>query len=197
MRLNLLLMCAIPAMTLAACERPERADPAAAPYPAGPIDQSEAEPVAEPTAECVNESEGYALEYPASWHVYTGDLLGPCSLFHPEPFEVPAYSEVPMEIAIMIDIEPVPYGTFVGDMVGRTTFSRAQTSIDGRQASRIEGETTGEGLHPPGIGSYEYFVDLGGATLIAVTYDAGGMPFERKRRVLDAMMSTLEFVRQD
>lgn len=137
MRLNLLLLCAIPAMTLAACERPEGAEPAAAPEPAGPIDQSEAEPVAEPTSECVNDSGGYALEHPASWHVYTGDLLGPCSLFHPAPFEVPAYSEVPMEI------------------------------------------------------------DLGGSTLIAVTYDAGDMRFERKRRVLDAMMSTLEFVRQD
>lgn len=75
---------------------------------------------------------------------------------------------------------------------GRREISRERTTIDGRDAVRMESETTGDGLHPPGIRSYEYFVDLGGSTVIAVTYDAGNLPFEHKRRVLDAMMSTFD-----
>jgi hypothetical protein len=58
---------------------------------------------------------------------------------------------------------------------------------------RIEGESTGEGLHDRGIRSYQYVVDLGDTSMIAVTYDVGEPAFERKRQVLDAMMATLDF----
>lgn len=149
--------------------------------------------VAPPTAECVNRVEGYAVRYPADWHVNSGEVLGPCALFHPDPFEVPRNSEVPMEIAIAIDFEPVPFARVHGDTIGRRDETQESTSVDGRAGVRVSSVSTGEGLHPPGIRSYHYFIDLGDTTMIATTYDAGTPSFEEKRAVLDAMMASFDF----
>jgi hypothetical protein len=143
--------------------------------------------------ECVDRVEGFAVRYPEGWHVYEGEIMGPCSLFDPSPVEVPPSSEFPLEIAIQIGFEPVAFETVTGEVMGRSTIRRERTTVDGREGARIEGVTTGEGLHEPGIRTYEYFVDLGDTTLVAATYDAGTLPFERKRRILDAMIATLDF----
>lgn len=191
------VICALLALALAACGRPETGE---APAGAAPVDTTAGaatEAAVEVTTECVNPAEGYAVRYPASWHVNTGEILGPCALFDPEPIEVPRDSEVPIEIAVMIDMEPVPFTSVAGDVLGRREISRERTTVDGREAVRIEAETTGEGLHPPGIRFYQYLADLGDTTMIAVTYDAGTLPFERRRRVLDAMMSNFDFQRAD
>lgn len=79
--------------------------------------------------------------------------------------------------------------------MGRRDLSRESATVDGRPAMRIESETTGEGLYDAGIRSYQYFVDLGDATMVASTYDVGTLSFDRKRRILDAMMETLAFQR--
>lgn len=137
--------------------------------------------------------DGYSIGYPEGWHVNTPEIVAPCSLFDSEPLEVPMDSEIPIEIAITIGIESVPYDTMTGDVMGRRDLSRERTRIDGREAMRVRAETTGEGLYDAGIGSYHYSVDLGEETLIATTFDAGPLPFDRKRAVLDAMMSSLRF----
>lgn len=152
-----------------------------------------ADPAMEQTSECVNPTKGYAVLYPADWQVNTSDVVGPCTLFDPEPIEVPRGSEIPIDIAVMIDVEPVPIATLSGDVRGRRNLSRERTTVDGREAVRIEGESTGEGLYDRGQRSYQYFVDLGDSTMVAATYDAGSVPFERKRRILDAMMEMFDF----
>jgi hypothetical protein len=143
--------------------------------------------------ECVDRVEGFAVQYPAGWNAYHGDIVGPCALFDPEPIEVPPASEFPLEIAIQIGFEPVAFATVSGEVMGRRTIQRDRITVDGREGARIEGVTTGEGLHERGIRTYEYFVDLGDSTLVAATYDVGTLPFERKRRILDAMMATFDF----
>jgi hypothetical protein len=176
-----------------ACGGPAPSDRADDGAPIDTAVHSTADPVAEPMAECIDRTEGYAVRYPADWHVNTGDMLGPCALFDPAPIEVPVASELPLEIAIAIGFEPVPFETLAGEVLGRRILSREPTTVDGREAMRIEGESTGEGLHDRGIRSYQYVVDLGDTSMIAVTYDVGEPAFERKRQVLDAMMATLDF----
>ncbi len=189
------LLSALLALTLGAtaCERPDPPE-----RPAGGTSSESAagvaaDPAMEQTTECTNRVEGYAVQYPATWHVNTGEILGPCSLFDPDPITVPRDSEIPLEIAIAIGFEPVPFATLTGGVLGRRDLSRERTTVDGREALRIEGESTGEGLHDRGIRSYQYFVDLGDTTMTAATYSVGAMPFERKRRILDAMMATFDF----
>jgi hypothetical protein len=181
------------ALGAASCERPGSADPPDGTAPAEPAALAAADPAMERTTECVDRAEGYAVRYPAGWHAYTGEILGPCSLFDPEPIDVPPASEFPLDIAIMIGFEPVPFATLAGDVPGRRELSREEATVDGRRAVRIEGETTGEGLHDRGIRSYEYLVDLGDTTMVASTYGVGSLPLERKRRILDAMMATFDF----
>lgn len=143
--------------------------------------------------QCGNPAGGYIVRYPTAWHVHDGEVVAPCSLFHPEPFEVPPFSEVPMEIAISISVQSVPFDSVLTGDRGRRDLSREPTRVGGRQAVRIESETTGEGLYDAGIRYYHYLVEVGDGTLIATTYDAGSLAFERKRAVLDAMMGSLRF----
>src|SRR5690606_34707589 len=69
------------------------------------------DPAMELTTACVNRAEGYAVEYPTDWNVYTGALGGPCTLFDPDPIVIPEGSELPIEIAIILGFEPVPLST--------------------------------------------------------------------------------------
>lgn len=151
------------------------------------------DPVMPRSKECVNADVGYAIRYPDDWHENTGEIVRPCSLFDPEPIDVPRNSELPIEIAVMIAFEPVSFTTLTGDELGRRVLSRERTTVAGRQAMKIQVESTGEGLYDRGIRSYQYFVDLGDTTMIATTYDAGRIPFERKRTILDAMLKTIRF----
>lgn len=149
------------------------------------------------TRECVNRGEGYSIRYPAMWHVNAGSTMDPCSLFDPEPIRLPGNSQIPPSIAVMIDIEPVAFTAVTGEVLGRHETVRESARIDGRSAVRMDSTSTGQGLYGRGMRSYSYFIDLGGATMIASTHDVGGIPFERKRRILDAMMETVRFRQSD
>ena len=181
------------ALGIAACERPDPAEQPMEGTSSEPAGDMTVDPAMARTAECADSARGYTVAYPATWHVNTGEILGPCSLFDPDPVEVPRDSEIPIEFAIAIGFQPVPFATLTDDALGRSILSRQPTKVDGRDAMRIESESTGEGLHDAGIRSYQYVVDLGDTTLIATTYGAGSLPLERKRRILDAMMTTLDF----
>lgn len=143
--------------------------------------------------ECVDRREGFAVAYPATWYVNDGTVLEPCRVFHPEPFQIPVASELPIELAVSIDFEGVPIETILADSVGRRERWREETHVDGREAVRIEAETTGMGLLDAGITFCQYVVDLGDTTMLATTYDAGPVDFASKRRILDAMMASFDF----
>jgi hypothetical protein len=180
------------AFVLAACEREQpREVPAAAPADDG--NYTATDPAVEQMSECINRMEGYAVEYPATWHVNTDEVLGPCMLFDPEPVDVPLASELPLEIAIQLGFVPIPFAALTGQVLGRRDLVRERTTVDGREALRIESETTGEGLHDRGIRMYQYFVDLGDTTMVAATYAVGALPFERNRLILDTMMARFDF----
>ncbi len=173
------------AFAVSGCERPEPAER----LPEAP----DADPAMTATEQCINRVEGYAVEYPAGWHTNPGEVMDVCSLFDPEPITVPPGTQIPIDIAVSIRFEPVSYETVAGEVLGRRELSREETTVDGREAVRIESEATGEALYPAGLRAYQYFVDLGDTTMVAGTYDAGTFPYERKRRILDAMMATFDF----
>jgi hypothetical protein len=175
------------------CADRDGEDPAPAPASAPTVAPLAGDTVMQERAECVNREEGYAVAYPAGWQVNSDGIFGPCSIFHPGPIEIPGDSEVPVDLAIMIGFEGVPIATLTGDVLGRREVARERTRVDGREALRIDSETTGEGLYDTGIRIYQYFVDLGDSTMVASTFDAGEPPFERKRRILDAMMRSFDF----
>ncbi|MBA2239598.1 MAG: hypothetical protein H0W24_13015, partial [Lysobacter sp.] len=87
----------------------------------------------------------------------------------------------------------VAFAAVTGEMLGRHETVREHTRVAGRPAVRMDAESTGEGLYDRGMQSYSYFIDLDGRTMIATTHDVGDLPFERKKRILDATMETLEF----
>lgn len=180
---------------LAGCDGSRTADGDADIAPAAPAEapRTDADTTLAAMRACENADAGYTVRYPAAWHAHDGEVVAPCSLFHPEPFEVPAFSEVPMEIAISISQQPVPFDSVLTGDRGRRDLSREPTRVGGRQAMRIHSETTGEGLYDAGIRYYHYLVDVGDGTLTATTYDVGSPTFERKRAVLDAMMETLRW----
>jgi hypothetical protein len=143
--------------------------------------------------ECVNPPDGYAVAYPAGWRTNTGEILPLCSVFHPGEFRIPPASELPAELAISIGFEEVPFATLTGEMLGRREISRRPVRVDGREGVAMLSESTGEGLHDAGLRAYQFFVDLGATTMVATTYDVGEPDFERRRRILDAMMASFDF----
>ena len=89
------------------------------------------------TSRCTNDAGGYSIAYPAGWNVNRGDVVAPCTLFDPEPIEVPPYSEIPHDIAVQVGIDPVPFATLAGEVMGRRTISREETTVAGRNAVRV------------------------------------------------------------
>jgi hypothetical protein len=168
----------------------ERGSPDAPALPASDVSDAAAEDAMPRRASCVNPVHRYSVEYPADWQANTNGIVSPCSLFDPASVSVPPASELPLEIAIRIAFEPVALSTIAGDVMGRRVLASDTTSLAGRTAIRLTAETTGEGLHDRGIGFYEYLIGLGDTTVVATTYGVGTPEFERKWRVLDAMMSS-------
>jgi hypothetical protein len=74
--------------------------------------------------------------------VDTDGLFGARSFFDPDPVTVPLESVVPLQIAIQMGLASTP-------AMGR--LQRERITVAGRDAVRIEGETTGDGLHSRGI----------------------------------------------
>lgn len=179
------------ALGMAACEAAEPPDRT------GDLGEPEApgatEAAMDETAECVNEADGYVIRYPASWEVNSGDIVPPCSLFDPEPIKIPLASEIPLDIAVIVGVEPVSFQRLSADVFGRRDLSREATTVGGRRAARIESETTGEGLYDRGVRFRHVVVDLGDRTLVAATYEVGPLPFDAKREILDQMLATIRF----
>lgn len=186
------------ALAAAACGRP-------GPVETGPATASSSPETTAPaglslTERCTNPEAGYAISYPRGWHTDPGDVLGPCRVFHPEPFELEAGTEIPFDLSVVVDVDDVPYAE-IRDTIrdgdrGLRVRSRTETRVAGRPAIRVHGVGTGAALLPEGMDRYGYVVDLDERTLLATTYGAGDLSFATKQDVLDAMVRTLELVAQ-
>ncbi|WP_346622883.1 hypothetical protein [Blastococcus montanus] len=139
---------------------------------------------------------GFAISYPESWSVNSGETVPACTRFAPEPFTVPAGTDARVG-AVTASVEPVPFDRVAGSGPDEVQ-SRTETTVGGRTAVRIERVSSGEGLWPEGVRTTSYVVDLGEgddgpSTLVVNTVGLPQFDYARNVRVLDRMVETLEF----
>lgn len=167
----------LPLLIVAACSAPQSDTTAPAPPAA-------AAPQPKLSQRCTNAEDGFSIAYPEGWRTHG------CKAFHPEPFEVPRDSELPFEIAIVVDVEQVPLEQLTRTSQFERVLSATELTIGGRKAVRVEVEATGEGLADRGMRTLRYVVDLGeGRVLIASTHDRGSS-HAANREILGRMIET-------
>lgn len=131
------------------------------------------------------------VRFPRGWRTYTGEVIPACSAFDPDPVTIPQDSEVPLDLAVTVDVERAPFAQ-VRDWAAATVESSRNVTVSGRPGVRQELVSTGEGITDKGVRWVRYVVDLGGSTLVATTYRVPGNDFERSVRALDAMAAAIE-----
>jgi hypothetical protein len=133
----------------------------------------------------------YTVGYPAGWTTNPGKVVPLCRFFHPEPFTVPEGTEV-VDRAVILDVESVPFARMAESIGGPSeeVLSQRALAVSDRSALRVEVRST-DGLLPRGTPSLRYMIDLGDATLVAVTHGVEGADHERNRIVLEAMVASL------
>jgi hypothetical protein len=178
---------------LSACSAPTDDVPAttstADAPPAAP--QSAAQPLAL-SQRCTNEAHAFTISYPAAWHTNSGEVIPACSAFDPEPVQVPAQSEMPFDIAIVIGVHEVPFDRAGSDPRFERVLSSERLTIAGRPASRAEVEATGEGLADRGLRTLRYAIDLGGGRSLIATTNRTDDAYERDKEILGRMLETIE-----
>lgn len=147
--------------------------------------------------ECQNDDAGYRLEFPDDWWTNTafGDV-GACSWFAPTSFEATDPSEVPDEIAIVIEYLEGDRGSV------EETISREFGLVGGTQpAVRVEerGAEGEGGIMPSSWREYSYLVQLGpteehGPNLVIRTDTDMGGDYELNKAVIDRIVATLELI---
>lgn len=162
-------------------------------------------PEASPTpalgASCTNSELGVTVAYPEEWRTNDGDVLPSCSLFDPDPIDLEPATEIPPDLAVTLQGSDRQFATHADatDEPGTREIERRETTVDGRDAVAMLLEATEDApLLEPGTRLYRWVIDLGVdemtvvSTLLVVTYDQGEPAFDEKRRVLDAMVRSLD-----
>lgn len=152
-----------------------------------------------PTAElafCENPG-GFTIGYPEEWHTNSGDVVPPCSQFHPEPFEVPRGTDERVA-AIAAFIDPVPYERAAAPNERRDA-EREELTIAGRDALRLEFGAGPDSIWPEGTPITMYAIEVppseGGReqTLFLDTVGLEIFDYERNQEVLDRIAPDLEW----
>lgn len=144
---------------------------------------------------CTNPGHGFSVSFPEGWHTNGGAVVPPCTAFDPEPIEIPPASEMPFDIAVVIDVDEVAFERITSSdpSMWERILSQEKLEIDGREAWRVEAESTGEGLAPPGMRSLRYVVDVGDErSLIATTHQTDVAEYRRNQDVLEQMVQSLD-----
>lgn len=146
---------------------------------------------------CESPANGYRVDHPPGWTTNAGDVMPPCSLFHPGPFDVPEQTEIPTDIAVAITVEPEPGGDPDAGGLGERVLSEEEATVDGRPATRTEVEATGDALYPEGQRTTRWTVAVDGGRIVAQTHDRGEPAYDDKQEILDRMVASLTVVDGD
>lgn len=117
---------------------------------------------------CDNPPAGYSIGYPQDWH--TGEGPYRCRFFHPQPFTIPANSELP-PLALNAEQQQetvAEYRAQVTDPMYYTVVRNEDVTILDRPGVRFETVTTGQGLDEAGVRRYGYIIDAGGGKAFVV-----------------------------
>lgn len=181
---------------LAACSAPT-SDTPAPPAQQQPAQQQPAQqqpapaPALQLSQQCTNERAGFTISYPAGWHTNSGDVIPACSAFDPEPVEIPAQSEVPFEIAVVIGAQDVAFDKTATESQFERILSSERLTIAGRPAMRAEVEATGEGLADRGMRTLRYAIDLGSGRSLVASTNRTGDSYEQEKEILGKMVETI------
>lgn len=125
-------------------------------------------------------------------------VMPPCSLFDPRPIEVAPATEIPLDVAVAVRHEPVPFERLTAPGTpGEVELDRREDVVAGRHAVRRELEATGEGLAPAGTRLTVWAIRVEGGALVARTTDVGPPAYGRKQDVLDRMVRSIELPEPD
>jgi hypothetical protein len=121
-------------------------------------------------------------------------VVATCHFFDQQPLEIEPRTE--NFAAINIRIEAIPFQK-LRQMSKETKISSKQlfkntTTIGDRTTIVIERQATGKGMLPKNMKFYSYQVDLGDRTFVATTYDSSSRNYQRNKKILDAMMDSLQ-----
>ena len=130
----------------------------------------------------------FAISYPAGWHSATASGEDPCRFFHPEPFTVPAATEV-LDRAVSVKLEAMTLDDlqFEGGRAG-------EREIAGRRGGHWESQANDGALLPEGTWTYLVFAEVDPEhTLLITTTSYGGLDYDSNKTVVDAMAATVRF----
>jgi hypothetical protein len=184
----LMLLLALAAACSAPAPEPGNAPPAPAPATTTPPP-----PQLRLTERCTNARHGFTVSFPERWHTNDDSVIPACSVFHPEPVQVPRDSELPFELAVVLNVEQTSADQLTRSSQWERVVSSAPATIAGRPGVRVEVEATGEGLAERGMRTTRYVAELGnGRTLVASTHSASA-DYARNAEVLRRMVETVTF----
>lgn len=138
--------------------------------------------------------EGFTISYPADWVTNDAEVGPPCTLFDPDSIQA-AGSSADRAAAIRTWIDRSPFNRASRSSGDR---GRALTTVDGRQAVRINGVAGTDGPLRPGTRWTRYVIDLsvgtddGPGTLLLDVVDTGEIDFDAARTVLDRMVASID-----
>lgn len=169
-----------------------------APSPAAdvPADHAASSPVSvSTTCELSTDSPSgtMTIAHPDGWNVDDE-----CRYFDPEADSVESGTE-PVGIDVVWQVSDTSFSRAAAPSQTLDEERRSTTTVAGRQAVRVQGTSTGEGLYPEGHNRTVWIVDLDvgtddqGGVLIGSTHEGDGIAYAEAVDVLDKMASTVLF----
>jgi hypothetical protein len=139
----------------------------------------------------------FCVQYPQKWVTNSPKIAGKCHYFGKQPFQVEPYKKN-VFISIQMENDSLQkYRTTKNrdnnkNNLGSKKLYRNTTTISDRQTIVTEVEGTGKVMLRQGIKMYIYQVDMGDRTLVARTYEIPSQNYHRNKKIMDAMMDSLE-----
>lgn len=132
------------------------------------------------------------MRYPEGWHANDGDGVVTCTAFDPDPVDLRPGTEFPLDLAVVLRVEPVAFER-ASIAAGLRVENERRMTTDGRRAIRQEAVSTGSALLPEGLRMVRYVIDGGvERSIIATTNDVDRNDFPASVQVLDAMVSAFD-----
>lgn len=132
------------------------------------------------------------VRYPEGWHANDGGGVVACTAFDPDPIDLRPATEFPLDLAVVLRVEPVAFER-ASSAAGRRVENERRMITDGRRAIRQEAVSTGSALLPEGLRMVRYVIDGGvERSIIATTNDVDRNDFPASVQVLDAMVSAFD-----
>ncbi|HYO78351.1 MAG TPA: hypothetical protein VE010_17970, partial [Thermoanaerobaculia bacterium] len=188
---------AVLAVTVASCTAPapapvqETQNESPRTETAAPSTATTAPPV-ELSQRCTNAQHGFTISYPDGWHTNDGSVIPACSAFDPQPVDIPRNSEIPFGIAAMVNVQQTSVQDLTRTSQWERVLSSSETTVDGKKATRVEIEATGEGLAERGMRTVRYVVDLGGGRALVASTNATGESYKSNQEMLARMVESID-----